>query len=762
MRIESKRSADHSFDAKKPQSEAASRFGSILQNIQGQQRVDLPSEKAADDALVQTFENSGLSELANDQSKWHQIMGQTFGYQNAGVSSQAMTNSEDLRQRVQAAGKSGDWGSLGIEVAVASNDVLQGHRAAFAGGDTANLADDRILVNIDELKENGADKSLEEALTEEIFHSFERQVHRGKNGDIRLTKDNTVTFASNFEGRALDEGTLGRQLLQSNGRGVEFALNNSSVLNDDHQMLSTGVAVEFAPHTLDEAIGNNNDHSVRYRINRADWSNADINNAFSGPDAFQGIWSHHEHDQDLVGWISGKNLQGSRGQTAGITAYVGWGMSQDTAQNEKVDAFLRSSGWLNKITNDDFNGTGDDPTRQISTGMTSWIASDILLGLDGTRSGTTAVQEGLKWKLDNGHQADVKNVFKNINAADFINRFDNNQLNGADKNISIAPEVLAQADVVQLTQAGGTRSGMKAVQNALEYKLAGSVEENNQLKEHFSKDNNGKHFLEKFTDDQIMAMSPRMLSNIPLEQLQNARGTRGEAAVETVIAAGSNNSAGSRTLSGGNDHAFQLIGWRGESNQDPFQQQMQAAISEILLKLGESLDLGSNASGNSFALSMNAQQHFVLGLAGSSDPNLPSTSSAPNGNVTFSINGNQATIHTITAQPEGQGLGTQLMHHLAQHLSGQGVTTVEATSVATPAIPAYSSWGFVPNHGEYLNVQATFSSLNDEEINQQFEKKFERPPNSDEDARHLLIQANVATWWVSTQELLSRTTRPPT
>ena len=153
--------------------------------------------------LQHAADHSGLSTLAkyDNVDHWHTLMGQTYGYDQNDSSSEAYQQSDAIRQRVL----NQDWDGLGIDVQQVTQGTLGGE-AAFAGGDTAHARDDHILLN------DKPGKVSHGALTEELFHAFERQINPGQEGDTRLV-NGQASFTDNTKAAALDEGELGRTLL---------------------------------------------------------------------------------------------------------------------------------------------------------------------------------------------------------------------------------------------------------------------------------------------------------------------------------------------------------------------------------------------------------------------------------------------------------------------------------------------------------------------------------------------------------------------
>ena len=212
----------------------------------GGQKVHLTVEKDKDAFFEAMSDESGLSDVAQDQDQWHSLMAQVFGYDENNTEQHG--NSEALRLNVVE----GDWS--GFDLSKVSSESLTGQEsgtsatAAFVGGDTVKADDDTILVSQEALNAGGA--GLSNAVTEELFHAFERKIFEGQNGDTLLA-DNTggvlsgqfVAGASASVGKgaqALDEGALGVSLLNPSLR------SSSDILDQDAHTLANGSLAEFS------------------------------------------------------------------------------------------------------------------------------------------------------------------------------------------------------------------------------------------------------------------------------------------------------------------------------------------------------------------------------------------------------------------------------------------------------------------------------------------------------------------------------------
>ncbi|MEO1336227.1 MAG: hypothetical protein AAFV29_11315, partial [Myxococcota bacterium] len=267
------------------------------------------------------------------------------------------------------------------------------------------------------------------------------------------------------------------------------------------------------PKTLDEVTGTPGS-SVLSQI--GNWKTADYNREFSGPAAFERIYSHSTADQDLGQWLERKNLPKERPLTAGIQNYLAW------ASENKDGASLRN-----------------------------WFTKGGAVGL--------------------------------------LNGYQNDTLSGKD-GIGMNSDVFKHAPIGDLLGLKGTRSGMAGVQAAVEHRMAyGSAE--SQEGATFFANGKGTAFLNNYKDEQIAAMSPRMLASIPADQMRAAKGGRGLAAAKKVAASDPQVTANRQLLS--DPIGVGLEAYLG-SGEDPVFAQMDNIIAEYSQELG--IEAGASSS----------------------------------------------------------------------------------------------------------------------------------------------------------------------
>lgn len=380
---------------------------------------------------------STLSQLVQDEAKWHQVMGETYGYDpDAEADSDAELNSEALRMKVQkalAAGNETGLADLGINIEYTDTDTLKGETAAFVGGDTATLDDDKILVN----EEAVANSATSDAVAEEIFHAFERQIHMDADtgesleGDMQLI-DGEAAFAEEGTGEALDEGRLGRTLSQGLADNAATAIENDEfitvedkadiTLHNEETGDDDTVSAEFND-IIDylESLGMNvNDTGVANEyINAAKsgkFTNDQINSTFT-----QGGVENSVEMMDIINEDTGNNMLwltdlGAQSGTQGVQDYLAYLLedgqpsadSLATLINVQMDEEVTvvsldpvvvevstvGQQFLNSFSLDELNGLSDNGIR-LNAEVLQHFSTDILENLDDGRSDTAVVQEAL-------------------------------------------------------------------------------------------------------------------------------------------------------------------------------------------------------------------------------------------------------------------------------------------------------------------------------------------------------------------------------
>lgn len=393
------------------------------------------SSKNNSSLLNNVSDSSGLSELAADPDQWHSVMGQTYGYDS---DSQEQSESENLRQDILTATTSGDWSNTGIDIEMVESDYLDGKPAAFVGGDTQSLDDDQILVNRDLVNGDTGDASeanpeLTSAVTEELFHAFERLIHSGQNGDTQLMNGNTAQFAQHDQGQFLDEGALGSALLAQYNNGEtpvlsDDMLSDPTIVDDDSGVLSNGDTVEFADFVMTDSLGGMINDMDNGQIN--DWLASSEEGYADKEEDYLIIYnSGEDHTTTDVSTLLERNtINGTRSVTEGVQDYIGWAMQHDE------DIMAAMVTWLEGQTTDTLNGydngqlNGEEADKKFNVDIWKYAPAEQLLNVHNTREATDAVQDALTWQINNGGTAEINTALDDIGRANFIDDFDLDQM----------------------------------------------------------------------------------------------------------------------------------------------------------------------------------------------------------------------------------------------------------------------------------------------------------------------------------------------
>ncbi len=406
-----------------------------LQRNQNQNTGMTPLSASHAAALFnQAATTSGLVNLSQDKDAWHDTMGETYGY-DPSEDSDAKVNSEEIRIKVQQ----NDWS--GVNIASTSGDTLLGKDAAFIGGDTADSGDDRILVNEDTLSQavdendSAALNNLNNAVTEELFHSFERQIYEGEDGDVQLV-DDKVAFAERGSGSALDEGQLGTALLGGAEDAETARSENESIAADDHSEIEFAngdtVEAEFSEPTMtfadDAGLGVTYDPDTYDQylnaVKTGNFDAMDINHAFmSGLSDRSAIVYSEDGSRDysiygegldrvqedtLGGWTAAtswlEELPPELNGAQAVQDYLGYVLHSDTYPDITADYVFDwdqfdSLEYLNSFTFEQLNNetTATDGIR-LNPEVLQYFPAAALLGLDDNKSQAESIQHALELK----------------------------------------------------------------------------------------------------------------------------------------------------------------------------------------------------------------------------------------------------------------------------------------------------------------------------------------------------------------------------
>ena len=379
--------------------------------------------------LQHAADHSGLSSLANDDNidSWHSLMGQTYGYDQGDSDSEGYQESEAIRKMVL----NNDWPGLGIDLQQVSKGDL-GSQAAFVGGDTVTTSDDQILLN------GKLGEVSNEAITEELFHSFERKINPEQEGDTRFV-NGQVSFTSDESGGALDEGELGRTLLkQFNENGkvpntLEGVLATGDITSDDTTSLvlnGTNVSAEYLevptppvfddPNTFDDYFGAiSNDTYPVSQINEQftngmglhyEGGNSNGDRDYGGRfQFFSDVRADDNPSRSAATWLT--EIEFDQAGSQGIQDYLGWSIKNDSSGSVASEINSDMSGGVGAAFLENFTAaqlnyseTGEDGIK-INPEVLQHFPPEELLSLGNDKSMTAAVQDALARQLNDDDYA---------------------------------------------------------------------------------------------------------------------------------------------------------------------------------------------------------------------------------------------------------------------------------------------------------------------------------------------------------------------